>query len=166
MKRVLTFIVGASILVLTNCSAGSPKKDTSKTGENTPAKVETSEISESGTVVHITSEEFKKKIFDYANNKEWKYEGSLPCIIDFYADWCMPCRSMSPTMDALAKEYNGKIIIYKVNTDKEAEVAQAFGIQSLPTIVFCPVKGKPQGTIGAQPKEELVKAIHEILLTQ
>ncbi len=165
MKRVLIFIVGASILVLTNCSAGSPKKDTSK-AETTSAKVETSETTGSGTVVHITSDEFKKKIFDYANNKEWKYEGSLPCIIDFYADWCMPCRSMSPTMDALAKEYNGKIIIYKVNTDKEAEVAQAFGIQSLPTIVFCPVKGKPQGTVGAQPKEELVKAINEILLTQ
>lgn len=116
------------------------------------------------SVVHLTNDQFKKLVFDYETNKEWKYQGTKPCIIDFYADWCGPCRMMSPRLEEVAKEYSGKLIVYKVNTDKERELASAMGIQSLPTLLFIPQNGKPQGSLGAIPKEMLVKAINEVLL--
>jgi len=115
-------------------------------------------------VVHLTGEQFKKMVFNYETNKEWKYLGSKPAIIDFYADWCGPCRLMSPRLDEIAREYAGKLIVYKVDTDKEQELAASMGIQSLPTLLFIPQTGKPQGSLGAIPKEALVKAINEVLL--
>lgn len=117
-----------------------------------------------GTVVHLTSEQFKKMVFDYQNSKEWKYLGNKPAIIDFYADWCAPCRIMSPRLDEVARQYAGKLIVYKVNTDKEQQLAANLGIQSLPTLLFIPMKGKPQGSIGALPKESLIKVVNEVLL--
>jgi thioredoxin 1 len=117
-----------------------------------------------GTVIHLTNEQFKKIVFNYEVNKEWKYLGSKPAIIDFYADWCGPCRIMSPRIEEIAKEYAGKIIVYKVNTDEEQQLSASLGIQSLPTLVFVPKNGQPQASLGAIPKESLVKAIHEILL--
>lgn len=118
---------------------------------------------QAGTVVHLTGEQFKKMIFDYETNKQWKYLGNQPCIIDFYADWCGPCRVMSPRLDEVAKEYAGKLVVYKVNTDKERQLASSLGIQSLPTLLFVPKNGQPQGSLGAIPKEALVKAINEVL---
>lgn len=115
-------------------------------------------------VVHLTNDMFKKLIFDYEVNKEWKYEGTKPAIIDFYADWCAPCRQLSPVIEELAKEYSGKIIVYKVDTEKETMLTQKLGITSLPTIIFIPAKGKPQAAMGALPKETLVKAINEVLM--
>ncbi len=117
-----------------------------------------------GTVIHLTNEQFKKLIFNYETSKEWKYLGNKPCIIDFYASWCGPCRIMSPRLDEIAKEYAGKIIVYKVDTEKEQLLASNLGIQSLPTLLFIPKTGKPQGSLGAIPKESLVKAIREVLL--
>jgi len=117
-----------------------------------------------GTVIHLTNEQFKKMIFDYEVNKQWKYLGNKPCIIDFYADWCGPCRVMAPRLDEVAKAYAGKLIVYKVNTDKEQQLAANLGIQSLPTLLFVPQNGKPQSSLGAIPKEALVKAINEVLL--
>jgi thioredoxin 1 len=90
----------------------------------------------------------------------------MPVIIDFYADWCGPCRQLSPRIEEIAKEYAGKIIVYKVNTDKERELSQKLGIQSLPTLLFIPMKGQPQATMGALPKETLVKAVNEVLLVK
>jgi thioredoxin len=119
---------------------------------------------QSGTIIHLTNEQFRKMVFDYENSKEWKYLGNKPAIIDFYADWCGPCRIMSPRLAEVAKEYAGKLIVYKVNTDKEQQLAANLGIQSLPTLLFIPQKGKPQGSLGVIPKETLVKAIHEVLL--
>ena len=119
-----------------------------------------------GKVIHLTNEQFKKMIFDYEVNKQWKYLGSKPCIIDFYADWCGPCRVMTPRLDEIAKEYAGKVIVYKVNTDKEPQLSANMGIQSLPTLLFVPQKGNPRGIMGAIPKETLVKSIKEILLIQ
>ena len=116
------------------------------------------------SVVPMTNETFKKMIFNYEVNKDWKFEGSKPAIIDFYADWCPPCRQLSPLVEEIAKEYAGKIDVYKVDTDKETTLAQAIGITNLPTLLFIPAKGKPQTTMGALPKESLVKAINEILL--
>jgi thioredoxin 1 len=117
-------------------------------------------------VVSLTNEAFRKNVFDYVVNKEWKYAGSKPAIIDFYADWCPPCRQLSPLVEEIAKEYEGKIVVYKVNTDKERALAQSLGIESLPTLLFIPAKGKPQISQGYVPKETIVKAINEVLLTK
>lgn len=112
----------------------------------------------------ITSEDFKTKVFDYENNKEWKYEGDIPAVIDFYADWCMPCKMLAPTIDKLAKEYDGKVAFYKVNTENEPELSGAFGIQSIPSLLFIPMEGQPQMAAGALPENQLKKIIDENLL--
>lgn len=113
---------------------------------------------------HLTKETFQQKVFDFEKNSEWKYEGNLPCIIDFYADWCGPCKMVAPVLEELAKEYEGKINIYKVDTEQEQELAMAFGIQSIPSILFCPMNDKPQMAMGALPKPSFVEAINDILL--
>jgi len=118
------------------------------------------------TTIHLTKAEFIEKVFDFENNKEWKYEGTTPCIIDFYADWCGPCKMIAPTLEELALEYDGKVIIYKVDTEKERELAGAFGIQSIPALLFVPVSGQPQMAKGALPKESFVQAIKEVLLVE
>ncbi len=113
---------------------------------------------------HLTKETFLRKVFDYEKNKDWKYEGELPAIIDFYADWCAPCRMVAPILEDLSKEYAGKINVYKVDTDKEQELAAVFGIRSIPSILFIPKKGKPQMAMGAMPKEAFVEAINTVLM--
>ena len=115
---------------------------------------------------HLTSASFKQKVFDYEKNKEWKYKGDLPCIVDFYADWCGPCKRVSPILEDLSKEYAGKIRVYKVNTDQERELSSAFQIQSIPSLLFVPKSGQPQMSMGAMGKEDFVKAINEVLLAQ
>jgi thioredoxin len=113
---------------------------------------------------HLTKETFKAKVFDYEAKKQWDFTGDLPCIIDFYAEWCGPCKMVAPVLESLSTEYKGKINIYKVDTEKEPELAGAFGVSSIPTILFIPKKGKPQMQVGALPKEGFVEAIKEILL--
>jgi len=113
---------------------------------------------------HLTNETFKQKVFNYEVNQDWKFEGTLPCIIDFYADWCGPCKMVSPILEELSKEYDGKINIYKVNTEEERELAAAFGIQSIPSLLFIPMNDKPQMAMGALPKATFVEAINGILL--
>jgi len=115
---------------------------------------------------HLTKETFLTKVFNYEENKEWKYEGDLPCLIDFYADWCGPCKMVAPVLEELSKEYDGKIRIYKVDTEDQQELAAAFGIRSIPSLLFCPMDGQPQMAAGALPKQTLVKAIDEILLAE
>ncbi len=110
----------------------------------------------------ITTQQFKELVFDYTKSQTWQYKGDKPCIIDFYADWCRPCRFVSPIMEELAKEYNGQIYFYKINVDNEREVAQVFGIRSIPSVLFCPVKGQPRMAVGAMPKESYIKAISDI----
>ncbi len=114
-------------------------------------------------VKHLTTQEFKEKVFNYEQNREWKFEGDKPCIIDFYADWCAPCRMVAPILEQLAKEYDGKIDIYKVDTEAEQELAMVFGIRSIPSLLFVPKNGQPQMAMGALPKETFVKAIDEVL---
>ncbi len=118
------------------------------------------------TVIYLTEATFKQMIFDYEKNKEWKYEGSKPAIIDFYADWCAPCRQLSPLVEEIAREYSGKIVVYKVDTEKERKLAQEIGISALPTLLFIPMKGKPQVSMGALPKATLEKTINDILLVK
>ena len=112
----------------------------------------------------LTKQTFLAKVFNYENNKDWKFEGELPCIIDFYADWCQPCKMVAPILEELSDEYAGKINIYKVNTEIEQELAGAFGIKSIPSMLFCPKDGQPQMAVGALPKESLVQAINDVLL--
>ena len=112
-------------------------------------------------VEHLTKETFMEKVFNYEENKEWKFEGELPCIIDFYADWCGPCKMVAPIMEELSKEYDGKVNIYKIDTEDQRELAAAFGIQSIPSVLFCPVDDKPRMSVGALPKEGYEKGIQD-----
>lgn len=114
----------------------------------------------------LTKETFLTKVFDYENNKEWKYNGELPAVVDFWAPWCGPCRFLSPVIDELSEEMKGQMSFYKVNTDDEQELAAVFGIRSIPSLLFIPKEGKPMMAAGALPKEELVKVINEHLLNK
>ena len=113
---------------------------------------------------HLTKETFLTKVFDYENKQEWDFAGERPAIIDFYADWCAPCRMVAPILEELAKEYEGKIDIYKIDTEAEQELAAVFGIRSIPSILFVPMNDRPQMAAGALRKESFVQAINEILL--
>lgn len=150
MKKVIISLMIMVPLLFSECRADQPSG---------PA-----EAAEPGKgVVYLTNDTFKKSIFNYETEKEWKYSGKKPAIIDFYADWCAPCRQLSPLIEELAKEYEGKIDVYKVDTEKEKALAQSLGITGLPTILFIPVEGSPQVAMGALPKESLVQAITEVL---
>ena len=112
---------------------------------------------------HLTKETFKEKVFNFEVNKEWKYEGSVPCMIDFYADWCGPCKMVAPVLEELQKEYGDHLVIYKVDTEQEQELAGMFGIQSIPSLLFVPVDGQPQMAMGALPKDTFEQAISDVL---
>jgi thioredoxin len=114
-------------------------------------------------VITLTKREFKDKIFDYSFSKEWKYKGTLPAVVDFYADWCGPCKMVAPILGELSNEYAGKIKVYKVNTEKDPEVSKAFGVSSIPTLLFIPREGKPTVVRGAQSRQALKSNIERIL---
>ena len=114
-------------------------------------------------IEHLTKETFLNKIFNYEKNKEWKFEGEKPCIIDFYADWCGPCKVVSPVLEELAKDFDGKINVFKVDTEEEQELASVFGIRSIPSFLFVPEKGQPQMAMGALPKDTFIKAFRDVL---
>ena len=106
---------------------------------------------------------FIEKVFDFEKEKEWKYRGALPAIVDFYADWCGPCKMVTPILEKISSEYAGKLNIYKVDTDKEQELAGAFGIQSIPSLLFIPMAGQPQMARGALDRGSFEKAIADVL---
>lgn len=112
---------------------------------------------------HLTEETFKEKIFNFEKNKEWNFEGDLPCLIDFYADWCQPCKIVAPILEELSEEYKDKINIYKVDTEEQQMLAASFGIRSIPSLLFCPKDGQPQMAQGALPKDSLETAIKDVL---
>jgi thioredoxin 1 len=112
---------------------------------------------------HLTNETFKEKVFNYETNKEWKFEGETPAIIDFYADWCAPCKMIAPILEELKDEYGDKLDIFKVNTEEQRELASVFGVQSIPSLLFIPKEGQPQMAMGALPKETFKQAISEVL---
>jgi len=114
-------------------------------------------------IEHLTKETFISKVFNYETNKEWKFEGDKPAIIDFYADWCGPCKIVAPILEELALDFDGKIDIYKVNTEEEQELASVFGIRSIPSILFIPSDGPPQMAMGALPKDTFIKAFKDVL---
>ncbi|MEJ2594205.1 MAG: thioredoxin [bacterium] len=116
---------------------------------------------------YLTYDTFKEKVWNFEENpQEWVYEGDVPCVIDFYADWCKPCRMVAPIMDDLAKEYDGKLKIYKIDVDKEKQLASIFQVRSIPAVLFSPVKGRPMMQAGALPKDQYVRIIEENLMNQ
>ena len=154
--KVLTLVVAMSMsLAVLACNSGQGSDNAQTTTEQT-ATVK---------AVHITKAEFLEKVMNYEKNpQEWIYLGDKPCLIDFYASWCGPCKRLAPVLDELAQEYDGEIYIYKVNTEQERELAAVFGIRSIPTLLFCPMGENPQVAQGALPKEQLKEAIDKVLL--
>jgi len=116
--------------------------------------------------IKLTTEDFKNKVFNYETEKEWNYKGTLPAIIDFYADWCGPCKMVAPVLEELGREYEGKIVIYKVDTEAEQELSAVFGIRSIPTFLFIPTSGKPAMQPGALPKAAFKQIIEENLIAE
>ncbi len=114
--------------------------------------------------IHLTAEQFKKDIFDYTTEKEWNYKGEIPAIIDFYADWCGPCKMVAPVLEELSNEYYGKLNIYKVDTEVEQELSAVFRIRSIPSILFIPKESQPMMQAGAMPKHMLKEIINEKLI--
>jgi len=119
-----------------------------------------------GEVMKINIAQFKAQIMDFEKSpKVWKYEGALPCVVDFYADWCGPCRLASPALEELAKKYKGKIVVYKVNTDQERELSTVFGISGIPAFLWVPQSGNPTMTSGVAKSPEAIKAQFEKMIT-
>lgn len=139
---------------------------TSCNGQGTTKKIENKPKTENKMkTIHLTKEEFLKKVANYeANPTEWKYLGDKPAIVDFYASWCGPCKTIAPILEELAAEYGDQIYIYKINTEEEEELAAAFGIRSIPSLLFIPMNGKPQMAQGAMPKTAFKQAIEDVLL--
>jgi thioredoxin 1 len=125
--------------------------------------LETNIMKENGMAEQLTKDGFLQKVFNYEKNKDWKFEGEVPAVIDFWAPWCGPCRMVGPIIDELSKEYAGRVNFYKVNVDDEQELAGVFGIRSIPSMLFVPKEGKPKISVGALPKEALVEAINKEL---
>ncbi len=114
--------------------------------------------------IKITKETFTEKVFDYTTEKEWKFKGNKPAIIDFYADWCAPCKMIAPVLDQLAKEYSGQVDFYKIDTEKEQELSTVFGIRSIPSLLFIPKEGQPKMQAGAISKQDFIDTINSELL--
>ena len=147
---------GILALTLLVCCVGNPGREKHPGVEKMQQKMGTK---------HLDKAEFLVKVADFETSpKEWKYLGDKPCIVDFYASWCGPCKMIAPILDSLAEEYAGKIDIYKVDVEKEGDLAAVFGIRSIPSLLFCPKDGKPQMLQGAMGRDEFEKAIGEILL--
>lgn len=158
MKKILLISLMA-ILSFSSCQ--------SKEAESQNKKEIKTKIDNKMGTIHLTKDEFLKKVANYETNpNEWKYLGDKPCLVDFYADWCGPCKAVAPILEELAKEYDGKIYIYKIDTEKEQELAGAFGIRSIPSLLFVPMTGKPQMSMGAMPKNQLKEAIDNVLLVK
>lgn len=157
MKNIIYGIFFLS-LVLTACNTQAKNTDEQAQTENKEVSVKT---------IKLTKAEFLAKVTNYeANPNDWKYLGDKPAIIDFYADWCGPCKAIAPVLEELAADYAGEIYIYKIDTEKEQELAADFGIRSIPTLLFVPMKGDPQIVQGALPKETLEEAINSVLLNK
>jgi thioredoxin 1 len=167
MKKSSILVMGLLFALVIGCNGQSDKKNSSKDKASVPANA----TAATNTLpVHITKDDFVKLVMDYKTNTDtWKYAGKKPCLVDFYADWCGPCKVTSPILDELSKEYAGKINIYKVNIDQERELASLFNVQSIPTFLFCPMEGNPTISSGIAntpdaTKQMFIEQINQLLL--
>lgn len=164
MKKLLILLIISSMGISPACQ-GKEKNGT----DGNKAEIENPVKSTEKATITLTKEDFKNKVMNYEINKEWKFEGDLPCIVDFYADWCGPCRIASPILEEIAKEYKGKVNVYKVDIQKDQEIAGVFGVQGIPAFLFCPKSGNPQMSSGIgrtteETKQMFVNAIEQVLL--
>jgi thioredoxin len=154
MKRLIFPVMGVLLMAVYGCGG----KSTASNNDN-PEITTARDIEMGGNykgTIHLTKEDFLHRVMDYETNPDtWVFRGDKPCLVDFYADWCAPCRISSPILEELANEYHGKINVYKVDTEKEGELAAVFGVESIPAFLFCPLDGKPVMTagIGRTPEE-------------
>lgn len=165
MKKVFLFV--AVLVLATTACKNATSKNPEKSSKNDVSKTEVANTDTEGIVTHLTKAQFLEKIMNYEKNpKEWVFLGDKPCIIDFYADWCRPCKMAAPILEELAKEYKGKIRVYKINTEQEQELAAAFGIRSIPAFLFCPQKGNPQMSNGIGRTTEDTKAMFKKMIDE
>jgi len=178
MKNTVLSLVFLSLLWLSSCNGTMKTDDLSNAGQPKQAYTTNNTLRDDaeggsitdvsgneGSVIYLTKAMFLEKVYDFElNPQKWTFKGDKPCIIDFYADWCRPCKMVAPIMTEMAEKYKGKITVYKVNTDKERELAQFFSIRSIPTVFFCPLNGDPNSTQGALDKANYEKIINEVLL--
>jgi thioredoxin 1 len=154
MKKITVIAFFSTILILSACNSIGGNNNEGNPTENFE-----------GTVIRINTDMFKKLVWDFKKSPaEFVFNGDQPCVIDFYADWCRPCKMVAPIMEELAKEYKGKVRIYKVNTDEEGELSRLFNIRSIPAILYVPKNGKPQMSVGLSGKETYIKTIQDLLL--
>lgn len=169
------WVLFASLLMMISCGNGNTYQTETETEtvvediqieseDNQVVEEPTMPAYESGTVHVITADEFVELVTDIDNPKGFQYKGDMPCIVDFYADWCGPCHRLSPILQEVAEEYKGKIMIYKVNVDKSATISEAFKVNSIPTLVFFAPHSQPAMIVGAPEKSDLVNAINDLLL--
>lgn len=164
MTKILNITILTLVFLLVSCNSEQASEGDQAVEKN---EVKDTHGSTDGDVkpIYLTTAQFKEKIWDYeANPDEWAYKGELPCVIDFYADWCKPCKMVAPIMDDLADHYDGKVIIYKIDTDKEKELSSVFQVRSIPSILFAPMEGKPAMQPGAMKKEDYINIIDEFVL--
>ncbi len=156
MKKTIFASIFFTFIVAYACSSNGNDKDPVAPSD---VQKETS----AGNVAYLTTDQFRQIVWDYkANPNTWIYKGDIPCVIDFYADWCRPCKLVAPIMEDMAKEYKGKVRFYKVNTDQERELSAVFKISSIPAVLYIPKTGEPQMSVGALPKETFEKAINDV----
>lgn len=156
MRKIIWILILMGVII-SSCSIAQTK-DKQNNNSKTKSDMKT---------IQMTKADFLTKIANFETNPtEWKYLGDKPAIIDFYADWCGPCKMIAPILEELAAEYDGQIYIYKVNTEKEEELATAFGIRSIPSLLFIPMEGQPQMAQGALPKKTMKEAVDSVLLNK
>ena len=166
MKKHYLFFAAAIVMIIGSCSS-TPRENTEDNTANAAPVVAVADKGGSHGTVMLTKSDFLEKVMNYEKNpSEWVFEGDKPCLIDFYADWCAPCRTTSPILEELAEEYKGKIDIYKIDTEKERELAAVFGVQSLPTFLFVPMEGKPTMSSGIARTPEETKQMFRSQIDQ
>jgi thioredoxin len=169
MKRSSYLFAAILSVFVLSCNGQSNKESTAQVVQ-TSEKTRINSLQTDASPVHITKDQFLTLVMDYEKNPEvWQFQGEKPCLIDFYADWCAPCRITSPILEDLAKQYAGKINVYKIDIEKEQELAAVFGVQSIPTFLFCPLDGKPTISSGIAntpdaTRQMFIKQIEQLLL--
>ena len=166
MKKIVFLVLGFVFVAAYGCNDGTEESKVNDENATSVSEKPTETSNETVGTIHLTKQDFLEKVMNYEVNKEWVFEGDKPCIIDFYADWCRPCKIAAPILEELAQEYAGQINIYKIDTQKEQELAAVFGIQSIPAFLICPKEGRPQMSAGIGRTPEETKAMFKQMIDE